>query len=53
MTPKQKWYCFWAILVVVLLLTVGFVWVAVHNPQASWYTVFSNIWENITSFIVR
>ena len=35
MTPKQRWYCFWVIIVVTVLLTAGLVWIAIHNPQAS------------------
>ena len=45
MTPKQKWYCFWVILAVSILLLTAFLGVTIHNPQASFYTVISNIWD--------
>lgn len=53
MTSKQNWYCFWAIIIAALLLAAGFVWVAVHNPQASWNTVISSIWESFIGFVSR
>ena len=30
MTPKQRWYCFWVIIVVTILFMAGFVWIAIH-----------------------
>ena len=51
MTPKQRWYCFWVIIVVTVLLTAGFVWFAIHNPQASWNTLFSNLWDSFVNFV--
>lgn len=53
MTPKQRWYCFWVIIVVTVLLTAGFVWFAIHNPQTSWNTLFSNLWESFVNFVGR
>lgn len=57
MTPKQRWYCFWVIIVVVLLLMAGLVWIAIHNPQASWedllFSFIHNIWRSITNFVGR
>lgn len=53
MTPKQRWYCFWVIIVVTVLLTAGFVWFAIHNPQVSWNTLFSNLWESFVNFVGR
>lgn len=51
MTPKQRWYFFWVIIVVTVLLTAGFVWFAIHNPQASWNTLFSNLWDSFVNFV--
>ncbi|UYJ29832.1 MAG: hypothetical protein OGM11_04830 [Clostridiaceae bacterium] len=51
MTPKQRWYCFWVIIAVSVLLTAGIVWFAIHNPQASWNTLFSNLWDSFVSFV--
>ena len=53
MTPKQRWYCFWVIIVVTVLLSAGVVWFAIHNPQASWNTLFSNLWESFVNFVSR
>ncbi len=53
MTPKQRWYCFWVIIVVTVLLSAGLVWFAIHNPQASWNTLFSNLWESFVNFVSR
>lgn len=49
MTPKQNWYCFWLIIIVSVILLAAFVWFAIHNPQASFYTIISNIWESIAN----
>ena len=49
MTPKQRWYCFRVIIVVTVLLTAGFVWFAI--PQASWNTLFSNLWDSFVNFV--
>lgn len=48
MTPKQRWHCFWGILVISILLLAALLWVALQNPQASFYTVISNLWDSIT-----
>ena len=53
MTPKQRWYCYWVIIVVTILFMAGFVWIAIHNPQASWNTLFDNLWESLANFVSR
>ena len=48
MTPEQRWYCFWVIIVVTVLLSAGFVWIAIDNPQASLEDPASrNLWEKV------
>ena len=53
MTPKQRWYCFWMIIVVTVLLSAGFVWIAIHNPQASFEDLLYALWKGIVNFVSR
>lgn len=53
MTPKQRWYCFWVIIVVTVLLSAGFVWIGIHNPQASFEDLLYTLWKGIVNFISR
>ena len=51
MTPKQRWYCFWVIIVVTVLLTAGFVWIAIHKPQASFEDLLYALWKGIVTLV--
>ena len=51
MTPKQRWYCFWVIIVVSVLLSAGFVWIGIHNPQASFEDLLYALWKGIVNFV--
>lgn len=51
MTPKQRWYCFWVIIVVTVLLSAGFVWIAIHNPQASFEDLLYALWKGIVTLV--
>ena len=31
----------------------GLLWIAIHNPQASWNTLFDNLWESFANFVSR
>ena len=46
MTPKQRWYCFWVIIVVTVL-----VWIAIHNPQASFEDLLYALWKGIVTLV--
>ena len=52
MTPKQRWYCFWMIIAVSVLLTAGLVWFAIHNPQASFEDLLYALWKDIVNFTI-
>lgn len=51
MTPKQRWYCFWVIIVVTVLLSAGLVWFAIHNPQASFEDLLYALWKGIVTLV--
>lgn len=53
MTPKQRWYCFWVIIAMSVLLTAGIVWFAIHNPQASFEDLLYALWKGIVNFTIR